>query len=406
LEALRGLAALYVVLGHICTLADPARILGHDDHAPTWLQSLMRPFQFGHLAVAAFIVLSGFCLQLSLFNREDGRVGHIGHFYKRRAFRILPAYYACLAFSVLVCLNVTSKQPDLARFLPVTQENVLAHVFLVHNFNVAWMYKINGVLWSIALEAQLYILFPLLVLSMLRLGRTFTIISTSLAALAIIHWVPQAPKLYPWYLPMFVLGMAAAHLAYRPILRIGIRPAFGWIVFLAGAAIVGFYATHGDPLPEGDAGVGIAVSALCYALTTSQQGFIISVISRRPLAVLGGFSYSLYLMHHPILQAIYGARPAGITGEGPTLAYLALAGLPVVLLLTWIFSLLFEKPFMPRRKASKYEVQPGLMPLSLPLPTYSGSAPPAHASAPTAYRPGRKRLEAPLVTAVAAAERP
>lgn len=391
LEALRGIAALYVVLGHICTLADPARILGHDDHAPLWLQSAMRPFQFGHFAVAAFIVLSGFCLQLSLFSRADGKIGKIGTFYRRRALRILPAYYACLSFSIVVCLTVTVNQWELARFLPVTQENVLAHVFLIHNYNVAWMYKINGVLWSIALEAQLYVLFPLLVLSFAKTGRWVTLGWTTALAMAVIDNVPRAPKLYPWYLPMFVAGMVAAHLAYRPSLRIGIRPLLGWVMFFVGVWIVGFYATHGDPLAHGDAGIAVAVSSLCYALTTSQQGRIINLISRRPLVALGGFSYSLYLMHHPILQILYGTRPASIQGEWPICEYLLGVGLPAVLIGTWIFSLIFERPFMPRRVASRHELQPGLLPLSLPLRPYEGPA-----AGPILVPPTVERNPAPL----------
>jgi len=354
LEALRGLAALYVVLGHICSLADPAKLLGHDDHAPEWLQTAMRPFQFGHLAVAAFIVLSGFCLQLSLFSRADGQVGGLKHFYRRRAKRILPAYYACLAFSVAVCLLVTANQPDLSRFLPVTQENVLAHIFLVHNFDPAWMYKINGVLWSIALEAQLYVLFPLLVLSVVKTGRFFTVVTTTAIALAVMEWVPRAPKLYPWYLPMFVAGMVAAHLAYRPSLKVGTRPWLGWVVFFVGCGIVGYYATDKNPLvalAASDAGIAVAVSSLCYALTTSQQGPLINLMSKRPLVLLGSFSYSLYLMHHPILQIVYGARPATANDEWSICAYLLWAGLPTVLIGTYIFSLIFERPFMPRPDA-------------------------------------------------------
>src|SRR5579884_3183604 len=110
LEALRGLAALYVVIGHICTLADPARLLGRTDHAPEWLRSAMRPFQYGHLAVAAFIVLSGFCLQLSLFSNADGKIGNLKRWFTRRAKRILPAYYGALALSLVVALTVTVKQ--------------------------------------------------------------------------------------------------------------------------------------------------------------------------------------------------------------------------------------------------------------------------------------------------------
>jgi len=370
LEGLRGIAALYVVLGHICFLADPARLLGHAERAPQWLQNLMRPFQFGHLAVASFIVLSGFCLELALFSRGDGSIGSIKKFFQRRGRRILPAYYACLAFSILVCWNVTAYQPDLARFLPVTRENILAHVFLVHNFSVDWMYKINGVLWSIALEAQLYLLFPLLVLSLGKFGRRWTLAGAIGVALLIMHYVPRAPKMYPWYLPLFVLGMAAAHLAFHPK-KFRIQPLTAWASLGIGVLIVRHYVQNGDPLPPGDAGIGIVVASLCYLLTTAVPGPLTKTFGWKPLAGLGGFSYSLYLMHHPILQIVYANR--SVEGEWPILKYLLLVGLPIVMVSTYLFSLVFERPFMSNRRVTKSPEGPasGLVPLSLPLRSHS-----------------------------------
>lgn len=376
LEGLRGLAALYVVLGHICFLADPARLLGHADRAPVSLQALMRPFQFGHLAVASFIVLSGFCLELSLFSRTDGVVTSVGKFYKRRAWRILPAYYACLLFSIIVCQTVTAHQVDLARFLPVTRENVLAHVFLIHNYSESWMYKINGVLWSIALEAQLYVLFPLLALSIVKFGKRWTLAGVVAFSLAVMQFIPRAPKLYPWFLPLFVLGMASAHLAFRPKRGYSFKPAAGWLGVAVGVWIVWKSIAAGDPLAPGDAGMGIIVASICFLLTACEQGWLMRILSWRPLAGLGAFSYSLYLMHHPILQIVYALRK--VTGEGPILQYLLLIGLPVVLISTYLFSLVFERPFMPRREVAAVEEPKGLMPSTLPLRPFTavGSTPP------------------------------
>src|SRR5947209_3306286 len=100
IEGLRGLAALYVVIGHICSMADPGVFMGLRGPGPEWLHVGMQPFGFGHLAVAAFIVMSGFCLQTSLFNGGTGELTDFKRFFKRRALRILPPYYACLALSV------------------------------------------------------------------------------------------------------------------------------------------------------------------------------------------------------------------------------------------------------------------------------------------------------------------
>lgn len=395
LESLRGIAALYVVLGHICTLADPARMLGQDDYAPEAVQAAMRPFQFGHLAVAAFIVLSGFCLQLSLFSRAGGRIGSLGQFYRRRALRILPAYYACLAFSVWVCLHVSVEHPELARFLPVTTANVLAHVFLVHNFDVGWMYKINGVLWSIAIEAQLYLVFPLLVMGFAKLGRWRTLVASALLAGGVMATVPQAPKLYPWFLPLFVGGMLAAHMAYRPSLQKGTRPGFAWGIFVIAAAGVVLSATHGDPLALGDAIIGIGVAALAYALTTSTPGMAMDALSWRPLVELGGFSYSLYLMHHPILQIVYGARPAQMRAPGDIAIYLVVFGLPIALLGSYLFSLVFERPFMPRRSVTRHEMRPEFTPLSLPLRTFTPRRSTAGSPAANRGRPSRNIVDGP-----------
>lgn len=378
LEGLRGLAALYVVISHFCSMADGRRSAGWVSHAPDWLYRAMGTFWYGNLAVAAFIVLSGFCLQLSLFNRADGKIANLKVFYKRRARRILPPYYAALLASIVVALLVTQHQkvPPFDRYVPVTVDNVLAHVFLVHNFVPAWMYKINGVLWSIAIEAQLYVVFPLLVLGMVKWGRVSILAITSVLAWLVVLYVPVAPKLYPWYAPLFVLGMVSAHLAFRPNLLMGTRP---WIARLVGCMALGGTvgaAAQDAPLYVQDPFVGVAVACLCYVLTTTTQGSVITALSWQPLVTLGTFSYSLYLMHHPIQQIVFVNRPGWVQGELANFLYLLVIGLPIILAVTYLFHLAFERPFLPRRSASKLDSLNPSMPLSLPLRTYSGSIKP------------------------------
>src|SRR5512140_3551673 len=126
IEGLRGVAALYVVLTHFNSMVDPSHLDGSKSTTPTWLQPFLQPFIYGHLAVAAFIVLSGYCLQTSLFGGRDGRIHDYGKFFARRAKRILPPYYATLIFSIIVTIYLTSKQTVMpfTIYYPVTQENV------------------------------------------------------------------------------------------------------------------------------------------------------------------------------------------------------------------------------------------------------------------------------------------
>jgi peptidoglycan/LPS O-acetylase OafA/YrhL len=332
-------------------MSDPRAFQGLTSLAPESIQRLMAPFWYGHLAVAAFIVISGFCLQVSLFQGRDGRLHRPAQFFARRAKRILPAYYGCLAISLVVALTVTSKQTEMpfVQYVPVTQENVLAHLFLVHNWSPAWMYKINGVLWSIAVEVQLYLLFPLLVWLLFKVGRMGTLALTGVLVWGVIAISPAAIKLYPWYLTLFALGMVGAHFAYRP----PIAPRWlAWccgLVCLAGLGWVPYARSAGFPLPIRDLGIAAATSAFCAMGALSPWIWPVRMAAFRPLAGLGVFSYSLYLMHHPIQQLVFVSRPAWIQDEGQKFAYLWLIGLPIIVAGSWLFSLAFEQPFLRKR---------------------------------------------------------
>ena len=370
LEGIRGLAALYVVLGHISTLSDPSTSVGRASHAPGWLQRTMACFSFGHLAVAAFIVISGFCLELSLFAREKGVLHSVGRFYKRRAQRILPPYYACLAISILVALNVTTHLVGIpfAQYLPVDWTTILTHVFLIHNFSPDWMYKINGVLWSIAIEVQLYILFPLFVSSINKIGRVLTLAAVGFVTYETVLRVPQAPKMYFWYMLLFVAGMVAAQMAFKPG-RVGRQPFIGSI--FTWICIFGcYYAVRQNwPLYGSDLFLGFAVAGTCYAMSSAARGPFYRFLCLRPVVILGSFSYSLYLMHHPIAQVLYANRPAWATGE-VSLFWYFVACLPIILVGCWLFYWVFEKPFMPRRAIRPAPKPKDHAPAGLPLRVY------------------------------------
>ncbi len=369
---MRGIAALYVVLGHFCSMADPRSFQGQVSRAEPWAQSAMALFWQGHLAVAAFIVISGFCLQVSLFQSRDGKLHDSKSFFRRRARRILPAYYACLLISAGVALTLTSQQAQempFSQYVPITWENFWAHVFLVHNWSADWMYKINGVLWSIAIEVQLYLLFPVLVRSLFGVGRSLTLLLCGLLVAAVLAWVPGSQKLYPWYLALFALGMAFAHGAYRPTEHLPPSAARMFGVFSLSLVGLGFSISLGWPMVAQDAMIGLLAASLMAAGTLAPWSILPRALAWRPLVGLGGFSYSLYLMHHPLQQAIFVNRPDWVQSEGQKLTYLASVGLPVVLLAAWIFSLAFERPFM-RKRDTAGDDQPIWIPLALPLRPY------------------------------------
>lgn len=361
IEGMRGVAALFVVISHFCSMVDAKFLDTGKSIADPWLKALMSPFWNSHLAVAAFIVLSGFSLQYGLYQRGNGRVYGLGNFFKRRALRILPAYYACLALSYWVCLQVTIPQGEIYPFknyTPVTTDNLLAHIFLIHNWSPDWMYKINGVLWSIGLEAQLYLLFPWLILVMQKRSPLALLAAVAIPTALIVTYVPGAGKTYSWFAILFAFGMLAAHFSYRPNLKIGPNATTGIALSVVGAlttaGILAYNISRGVMIDAvtliwSDITFGLATATFLYAATVAPGSWLEKIFSAKALVKVGIFSYSLYLVHHPILQIVYVNKPEFVLGPEWTMLYLFVVGLPTIVAISWVFSLLFERPFVKSR---------------------------------------------------------
>src|SRR5437764_404076 len=174
LDGIRGLAALFVVVNHVFLRAFPGYPV---DHAPFWAGW----FIYGRFAVVVFIVLSGFSLALSPV-RHGWQLDGLSRFAQRRARRILPAYWAALAFSLAVAWLVVA-QPGAG--LPDAR-SVVVNGLLVQNVVAAP--TPNRAFWSLAVEAQLYVVFPLLLFMVRRWSATAMVAAVTLAVAAMGIW--------------------------------------------------------------------------------------------------------------------------------------------------------------------------------------------------------------------------
>src|SRR3954469_24384300 len=171
LDGVRGLAALFVVIHHVFLLTFP----GYPrDNAPFWAGW----FIYGRFAVVVFIVLSGFSLALSPA-RHGWRLDSVSRFAYRRARRILPAYWAALAFSLAVAWLVVPPPGQ----GPPGAKSALVNGLLVQN--VVGAPSPNRSLWTMAVEAQLYLVFPLLLLTVRRRGAILMIATVTLIVAAV-----------------------------------------------------------------------------------------------------------------------------------------------------------------------------------------------------------------------------
>ena len=361
LDGLRALAASYVVMFHAAAGFSARDLTG------AW-RALRRAFAFGHEAVAIFIVLSGYCLMLPVVRDPAQRLTvELGKFLGRRAFRILPPYFAALAGSLAVlagCAQLRARSGTIwDDSLPGLEPGaILSHVLVVHNWSPTWGYQINGPLWSVASEWQIYFFFPLL---LLPVWRSFGMLG-ALALAALLGYLPllllPAPAMVaiPWYLLLFTFGMAAAAIGFAPDAlssRLRQRVPWGW---LCAALWLGCFALSMGAAkfwfsnkPLVDLLVGLCTSALLLHLTgraqAGQRSWLLALLEWRPLVGLGHFSYSLYLTHLPVLALCYlGLRGLGLAAGTLALALLGLGSL-ASLFVAYAFYLGVERHFIRRR---------------------------------------------------------
>jgi peptidoglycan/LPS O-acetylase OafA/YrhL len=306
LDPVRGIAILLVFVYHCLGTA-----FGHDQLPwGAWFRDFnitrsflpLLPITFGWAGVAILFVISGFCIHLS-FSRQPN--WHI--FLYRRFFRIYPPYLLALVlFAFLFPLTRFSFAS------PHGGGQFLSHLGLFHNFDERWFFGINPSFWSIAVEVQLYALYPLLLFISSRFGwaRSLMGIAAIEITLRLIDgmlmtsgttglpkWLSGSPFFYwfSWSLGAFV---AERHIRGTPI----VTSRLFFYAVVIGA--VGFSLFR--PLSS--------MSFLLFALLTAG---VVSRLLRRPgqplpipaslrthLSQVGLCSYSLYLLHQPLLWSI------------------------------------------------------------------------------------------------------
>jgi peptidoglycan/LPS O-acetylase OafA/YrhL len=360
LESIRAVCALYVVWHHMYAQLWPNCTIPSAFSGGWWLTFWLI---HGNYAVDMFIVVSGFCLALPVIKKGE-IVGGAWEFYKRRCRRILPPYYAsivlCLEFIFTLIGKQTGTHWDVS--IDVTPIGTLICALLLQDyFPTVFSDQINHVFWSIAVEWHIYLLFPLIVLLWRKWGVRQTTLIIAIITLPI-FWVLRKSvyqSMAPHFLFLFSLGALGAFIAFGEEAHWHKLRRLPWAKICAGtvALLVGILTMlirrfHGDALeqmgqlPKYDTLVGIATMALLVHLTGAKSGLLVRFFTWKPLVFLGGFSYSLYLMHAPLIQVAW--QYALLPFHLPRLAQLGLLLGPVticIVVLCYGFYYIFERPF-------------------------------------------------------------
>jgi len=345
LDGVRGCSAVYVMLHHIYLFLFPGFPVNTGPWVLGWLM-------YGQLAVVVFIVVSGFSLGLAPARSRNDLMHGASTFYHRRAWRILPPYWIALLLSILVYHFLLVDVPGHA----VNLRTFVVYGLLVQD--VVPAASPNGAFWSIAIEAQIYIVFPL----MLILNRSY---STKLMTVAVLifvcvaHWLAiRAPSLSriehftPQLLVGFAFGVWAADEVASPTPRLRQLP-LRWIAVLLAVALsavcaaIGFAAVN-EHYFWIDLTVAfiVAIGFVGLVETRSSSSFA-QLLGSPPLRLVGEFSYSLYLIHGPLVALLLTFWITPKIGD-PLIAYVSTASIvaPLVIAASYLFFLAFERPFL------------------------------------------------------------
>ncbi|MFV0197096.1 acyltransferase [Empedobacter falsenii] len=303
LDGLRGLSSLWVLLFH-SLLFNGYNIEGK--HAIKWSDNLLlfilqKPLSIGYLAVPIFIVLSGFCLALPVINNDLILKGGFKRYITRRAKRLIPPYYIALFFSLalIFCFPILQELKSTAwdSKLPITNGSIASHLFLMHNFNPNWIYKINGAHWSIATEWQIYWLFPLMLILWKKTNWIISFIIFAIISLVLHKYIHFTA---PEFIILFFFGVICSYFSIK-------AKRFQKINLISSTTIVGitfitFMLREYEKLHMNII-VGLVISYFIYSLTTYKRfnSNKIIFLENKKVEFLGKISYSMYLIHGPIL---------------------------------------------------------------------------------------------------------
>jgi peptidoglycan/LPS O-acetylase OafA/YrhL len=322
----------------------------------------------GYIGVDIFFVLSGFLitsLLLEEWSRHDGI--SLKRFYRRRALRLFPALWTVMAVQLMYTLvEHTPRRPEL--------KGLAAIFFYAGN----WSWKFGAVIpptlgqmWTLAVEEQFYLVWPLLLLGLLRArNRRLTVgVMAGMIGLAVVVRLALWQHGVAWTkitaqtevrLDALIIGALLAYglkMGWRPPRRIG---AYAW----AGAAVIAIVTFTTAPwtgwMFQGGYTLVAVAAALVICAAVEGETVLARSLAVRPARALGKLSYSIYLWHGLIFIAVARAWP-GHTG----LDWLVVAvGLTAVASVASYY--LIERPFLRLKDARPAEAD---------LPTPSPSPP-------------------------------
>lgn len=329
IEVLRAIAVLGVLFHHLqgSLFTDPVPLL---EKIHAWAQPWW--------GVDLFFAISGFVIARSLIPALRGCTTRQEYwqqtrdFWLRRAFRLLPSAWLWLALMLLACLFLN--RSGAFGTLTANLQATLAGIFQYANFRFAdsffhYEYGSSFVYWSLSLEEQFYLLFPLLIMVCRK-----HLVWALLALVAVQLFTLRTPLLMVVRTDALALGVLLAMWSAQPSYRrwqptLLRRPWAGVGVLMVIGLLLSYMATDRFTFVNYRIGVIAVLSAVLVWIASYNRDYLMPAGGvQRVLAWVGSRSYGIYLIHIPAYQLarelVFRLQSAGLPSP---------AGHPIVTLL-------------------------------------------------------------------------
>lgn len=294
LEAVRGLAALYVAIGH-----------GVEHTA-----KLAVFFRFGQEAVICFFLLSGFVIELSY---SKGRDKTFGGYFIRRFIRIYGVFVPML----IVCMVTQAPNFQEPSFwLTLAGNLAMLQDFSAGKPNVIVPTIFASALWSLHYEWWFYMLYYPIRTSLMHKYQSYLVTGSSVAAALLYIWLPYAlPRLLMYFVIWWTgVDMARSYESRGKVMLVDIRVPFIGAIIVSSILVVNCFSQGRSvqlgihPYVEPRHFIAaIAIVAVAFAWQKANwKGF--AILS--PGVLIAPISYSLYISHQPLL--VHASYLAGL----------------------------------------------------------------------------------------------
>jgi len=362
LDGLRGLAILLVLILHLRLAFDLSGC---------WLdRAAMRLISQCWIGVDIFFVLSGFLITGILLGTKTSD-HYWRNFYARRTLRIFPLYYAFLFLYLIVFPHISVfhriQEEQQAQF-PQVPHSQLWYWFYASNILFAWKGEGLGlgVTWSLAVEEQFYLFWPIVVACLS--GKQLAVACCSILAGCLCLralascWGISYPATY-MLLPTHMDGLIVGALISLPVHQRTVIGRDLKLVWIAGGvglitlvSLMVWSARRGhdvryDLFTQVPVYTVLAIAVGCLMVIILSGGRLAKLLSARSLRQFGKYSYSLYLFHRPVCAALgrmtkLDQRPVIFGSRLPALAAHYVLCIGVLYVLSFITWHVYEKQFL------------------------------------------------------------